>query len=126
MKLNGKKFEHLHYGKQHKSNSYFTEESKIIKEKEVVKDLGVMISNDTNYKAHINGVIKRATQLVGWIMRTFKSRDKEVMLVHCGNHLSSPISTTAPNYGIHSKKGSFNQLSKFKDLSQDKSMVSRI
>ena len=25
MKLNGKKFEHLHYGKQHKSNCYFTE-----------------------------------------------------------------------------------------------------
>ena len=45
MKLNGKKFEHLHYGKQHKSNCYFTEESKIIKGKEVVNDLGVMISN---------------------------------------------------------------------------------
>ena len=80
MKLNGKKFEHLHYGKHQKSNSYFIENSKIIKEKESVKDLGVMISNDTNYKLHINGVIKRATQLVGWIMRTFKSRDKEVML----------------------------------------------
>ena len=80
MMLNGEKFEHLHYGKQHKSNCYFTEQSKIIKEKEVVKDLGVMISNETNYKAHINGMIKRATQLVGWIMRTFKSRDKKIML----------------------------------------------
>ena len=80
MKLNEKKFEHLHYGKHQKSNSYFTENSKIIKEKKSVKDLGVMISNDTNYKVHINGVIKRATQLVGWILRTFKSRDEVVML----------------------------------------------
>ena len=80
MKLNGKKFEHLHYGKHHSSNSYFTEESKIIEEKQFVKDLGVIISRDTTYKEHITAMIKRTTQLVGWILRTFKSRDKEVML----------------------------------------------
>ena len=44
MKLNGKKFEHLHYGKQLKSNIYFTVELRIIVEKQFIKDLGVMIS----------------------------------------------------------------------------------
>jgi len=79
MMLNGKKFEHIHYGKQMKTNSYFTEHSKIIEKKSDVKDLGVLLTDDTTFKQHINGMIKKATELVGWVLRTFKSRDKDVM-----------------------------------------------
>jgi len=78
--LNGKKFEHIHYGKRMESNSYFTENSKVIKEKSLVSDLGIVLSDDTTFHHHINGVVKKATALVGWILRTFRSRDKEVMI----------------------------------------------
>ena len=79
MMMNGKKFERIHYDKHNRSNSYFTEHSKIIEEKSSVKDLGVVLTDDTNFKQHINGMIKKATELVGWVLRTFKSRSKEVM-----------------------------------------------
>ena len=79
MMLNGKKFEHIHYGKNNKSNGYFTEHSKIIEEKSTVKDLGVVLTDDTSFKQHINNMIKKATELIGWVLRTFKSRSKEVM-----------------------------------------------
>ena len=79
MMLNGKKFEHIHYGKHTTSTGYFTEHSKIIEEKSTVKDLGVLLTDDAKFKKHINSMIKKATELVGWVLRTFKSRSKEVM-----------------------------------------------
>ena len=81
MILNGKIFEHIHYGNQIKGNRYFTEHSKIIQEKPAVKDLGVVLSKDTTFKQHINGILKRATELVGWVLRTLKSREKDVMII---------------------------------------------
>ena len=55
------------------------EYSKIIEEKSTVKDLGVLLTDDAKFKKHINSMIKKATELVGWVLRTFKSRSKEVM-----------------------------------------------
>ena len=79
MMLNGKKFEHIHYGKHITSTGYFTEHSKIIEEKSTVKDLGVLLTDDAKFKKHINSMIKKATELVGWVLRTFKSRNKDAM-----------------------------------------------
>ena len=77
--LNGKKFEHLHYGNQ-STSSYFTGDGKIIQTKTTLKDLGVTLSDDATFKQHILNTVEKARILIGWIMRTFNSREQDVML----------------------------------------------
>ena len=39
------------------------------------KDLGIKMSDIGNFDAHINGIIKKARQKIGWLCRSFRSRD---------------------------------------------------
>lgn len=83
MKLNGDKFEHLKYGKdeQLKSSSvYLANPVKKIKTKDSVRDLGVIMSDDCSFDKHISSVISKANSISGWILRTFESREKSLML----------------------------------------------
>ena len=43
----------------------------IIEDKEVVKDLGIYLSNNGSFTFHINQVIKKVKQRCGWIHRSF-------------------------------------------------------
>ena len=79
MMLNGKKFEHIHYGNKH-ACKYFTGEGKIIETKSKIRDLGVTLSDDASFRQHIAKTVEKAQILVGWILRTFNSREKDVML----------------------------------------------
>ena len=45
-----------------------------------IKDLGVTMSSDCSFYEHIDLKIKQCRQLTGWILRTFKARDKSTML----------------------------------------------
>ena len=38
------------------------------------------MSNDASFKEHINSIIKTAKNKMGWILRTFRTRDKKSML----------------------------------------------
>lgn len=60
--------------------SYLDPSNNIISPSSTVLDLGVYISSDCTFEAHINNIVKRCTQLSGWVMRTFKSRDNVTML----------------------------------------------
>ena len=44
------------------------------------RDLGITMSGDCSFNEHINLRTKQCRQLTGWILRTFKSRDKCTML----------------------------------------------
>ena len=79
MTINGKKFEHLHYGNTFKC-SYFTGDGKVIESKCEVKDLGITLSDDATFNQHIINTVEKAQILVGWILRTFNSRDQGLML----------------------------------------------
>ncbi|XP_076061257.1 uncharacterized protein LOC143037036 [Oratosquilla oratoria] len=46
----------------------------------VVKCLGIQLNEDATYKLHIYATSNKAKQMAGWALRTFKSRDQEVML----------------------------------------------
>ena len=78
MKFNGGKFELIRFGSnQHlKENTvYFTpNQESIIEEKESLRDLGVIISNDLTFSNHVDKVCSKFSQKAGWIMRTFRSR----------------------------------------------------
>ena len=83
MTLNGKKFEHLHFSasNMNKENSvYLNDNGYLISNKEIVKDLGVIMSSDGTFDKHISNVKNKAKDMSGWILRTFSSRDKNTML----------------------------------------------
>ena len=83
MLFNGKKFEMLRFGKNDdlKSNTvYFSPGYEdIIEVKESLRDLGVIMSDSSNFKDHINKVCTTVKQKFAWILRTFKSRDTNFM-----------------------------------------------
>ena len=83
MKLNGKKFEQLSFGKNTqkiKQSVYFDNQGKQIASKETVRDLGVIMDVNGTFTTHINKLISKVNELSGWILRTFQSREKDVLL----------------------------------------------
>ena len=86
MMFNTLKFECLQSGMNMELRSqynYLTPDlDHIITVKENVKDLGVWMSADGNFNYHIQKVITKVKQRVGWIQRSFRTR------------------TTTLNYGV--------------------------
>jgi len=83
MEFNSEKFECLRYGNNaeiKESTSYYSNTGSVIEEKEFVKDLGVIMSNNGGFTTHIDKVVQTTNSLVGWILRTFKTRDVQTML----------------------------------------------
>ena len=83
MVFNGTKFQVMRYGniQELKNNTnYFTEEtSEIIERFENLRDLGVIMSDDGSFDEQIIKVVKKVRQKTGWILRTFYSRNQELM-----------------------------------------------
>ena len=78
MKFNGGKFELIRFGanKEIKENTvYFTPKYEdVIEEKESLRDLGIVISNDMTFSKHVEQVSSKVCQKAGWILRTVKCR----------------------------------------------------
>ena len=79
MKFNGSKFEVIRYGtnKEIKENTlYFTpNQENVIEEKETLRDLGVILSSNMKFSEHIDKITATVNKKMGWILRTFRSRD---------------------------------------------------
>jgi hypothetical protein len=54
---------------------------KTIEPVSLVRDLGIYIDKNINWKDHYNIITKKAKQMCGWILSSFYSRGKDVMLV---------------------------------------------
>ena len=83
MQFNDTKFELLRYGTNQdlkSETSYSSNTGKQIQEKLSTKDLGVIMSSSADFKAHIESVTETVKDLSSWILRSFKSRSKHVML----------------------------------------------
>ena len=84
MKLNGCKFEQLSYGKNcelKEDSVYLNNKAEKIEKKPIVKDLGVFMSDDCSFTSHIQKLVIKTKDLSSWILRTFKSREKNVLLI---------------------------------------------
>ena len=82
MKFNSDKFELLRYGKNQQIKDetiYFSADNDPIEEKEVLRDLGIMMNNDATFKNHIDKVCKIVKQKSGWILRTFVCRKPHIL-----------------------------------------------
>ena len=83
MSLNASKFELLRYGRDatiKETTQYLSNVDQVIEEHEHVKDLGVYMSNTASFEFHISTIITRAKEIISWILRTFKSREKTGMM----------------------------------------------
>ena len=79
-KFNGDKFEHIHFGKNLNSIPSYTDPNGLtIQTKPVVKDLGILISNDLNWSNHIDEIISNSRKQIAWLLRTFSKRDITTM-----------------------------------------------
>ena len=84
MKFNSDKFGLLRYGKNQElkdGTSYFPADDNIIEEKEVLRDLGIMMNNVATFDEHIEKVCKTVKQKSGWILRTFRCRQPHIMKI---------------------------------------------
>ena len=83
MAFNSDKFELLRYGDNNDlkdTTDYFTPNySEIIERKHETRDLGVVVSDDLTFTAHITLVRQKVKQRTGWILRSFDSRSPMFM-----------------------------------------------
>ena len=83
MKFNGAKFQALRYGPNEdikEDTIYFTENMEdIIQRVSSLRDLGIIISDDANFNEHIEKVVSKVRQKIGWMMRTFYTRRADIL-----------------------------------------------
>ena len=83
MKFNDSKFERITYGRNEalKNIPYTAADGSTIQPSHDVKDLGVTMSDNATFKTHITKISSKATQLSSWVLRTFITRERSVMLM---------------------------------------------
>ena len=110
MKFNGEKFELIRFGAS-KEIFYFTpKHESIIEEKESLRDLWIIISNDMTFSKHVEKVSSKVCQKAGWILRTFKCRQTFFLKL-----FSSQAEWYGENHKIYEKKN-FNKIPEVQHL----------
>jgi hypothetical protein len=75
MVYNGTKFQVIRYGNNTEikdDTNYFTEDTgEIIERFETLRDLGVILSEEANFKAHVQHVENKVRRKIAWVLRTF-------------------------------------------------------
>ena len=92
MKFNANKFELLRYGKEQEIKSATTNKSyddSNIDDEEQVRDLGIMMSNTATFTLHIQNLVKKARDKMGWVLRVFQSKKRSLMLTLLKSFVSS-------------------------------------
>ena len=74
MKFNSKKFEGMRFGNDHDKLNYVDPNHNKIEQKNQIKDLGVLMSNNLKFDQHIRNIAATGSRMCGWILRTFKTR----------------------------------------------------
>lgn len=60
--------------------NYTTPSGVIIERKPVVRDLGVLLSDDFTWRPHISNMVKNTRKMASWTLGVFRDRSKPVML----------------------------------------------
>ena len=112
MKFNEGTFELLRYGDDRdlkEQTNYTGPEGQVITEKDNVRDLGVLMTNNATFINHINKAVITAKQKCGWIMRTFRSREPTVMRT-LWNSLVQPHLDYCSQLWMPTKRGELQRL----------------
>ena len=62
-----------------------------IENKQHLRDLGVHLSSDCTISIHIDNVVTSVSKMLGWVLRTFRSRSKVVMMTCWSSLLQSRL-----------------------------------
>ena len=81
MKFNEQKFQLLQIGRDDDLKLPYECNEITINKSETVRDLGVLVSEDFSFKPHIAEITDKAKNFASWLLRTFRTRTEEVMLV---------------------------------------------
>ena len=81
MRFNEEKFQLLQIGPHENLKYPYNTNNIEIKKSEYVKDLGIYVSEDLSYNFHITEMTRSASNYASWLLRTFRSRNQEVMLL---------------------------------------------
>ena len=111
MKFNSNKFEQLNYGevKDITTKAYKNSANEDIISGKTVKDLGILTNSDLNFKEHIDNIVTSSRIKTGIILRTFITRDAELMIKLFNTYIRSRLeyccSVWSPN-----AKGDINKI----------------
>ena len=99
MEFNFHKFESLRYGNNDgikESTSYRSKCNEGIKTVDHAEDLGITMSSSGNFRQHISTMIDAAQQLSGWVLRTFTTRKRDLMLLLWKSLIRSKLEYCSP------------------------------
>ena len=122
MEFNSTKFEWVRYSAKElaPAHSYLGPDAANIEQKDSLRDLGVLLSNDLSFSLQIEKVVSSASQMVGWGYRTFRGRSSYLLLTLFK-------SLVQPHLDYCSQLWSPTQQSSINKIEQvQKSLVSRI
>ena len=111
MMFNENKFEQLSYGETKNVQDFLYRNplNEEIKRGKIVKDLGVVTSSDLSFKEHIQSITLSCRIISGMILRTFHTREPEVMIKLFHTYIRSKMeyccSIWSPNH-----QGEINEL----------------
>ena len=81
MQLNNDKFQLLQHGRLKDLKTQYTiDDDNNLQSSENVKDLGIYISEDLSRDLHITTAINSSKKFANWILRTFTSRNKDIII----------------------------------------------
>jgi len=110
MELNEDKFQLIQHGSlaQFKcdelNNPYRTSTGASLLPSSSVVDLGITINQDLTWTTQVQEQVSKASQFTGWILRTFKSRSKELMLTLYNSLVRSRLEYCCPLWSPYLKQ----------------------
>ena len=66
-----------------------------------ITDLVVIIDEDLDWANHIQDKVTKASQFSGWILRTYKSSDKELLITLFNSLVSSRLKYCSPLWSLY-------------------------
>ena len=105
MQFNAGKFQALRYQPfpaYPLQQSYVGPDGIAIPELDTVRDLGIKMSKDATFRAHIAGMVAKCRRMAGWILRTFRARDQETMLTLWRTYVLSHMDYCSQLWSPHS------------------------
>ena len=93
MKFNTDKFEYISHGEMEgvPNEAYKNPEGISIVSDDTVRDLGVICNNNLLFKEHIDNIVMKSKVMSGIILRTFTTRERNVMLQLYSTYIRSRL-----------------------------------
>ena len=101
MKFNEDKFQLQQIGRNDQLKQPYEFENFTVTKSEHVRDLGIYISEDLSFRYHIAEMINCATNFASWILRTFRTRDPDVMLLLLKTYIIPRLEYLSPIWTPH-------------------------